>query len=159
METINIDIESFIKDHWSSENKENAKTVLEFIQTLMNDHNLDLIRKQYAGVNYVQHNRNMKDGIEGLIEYFKTLTKRFPDFAFEVKDVFVDGEFVIVHSHSTMNKKHRGNDKKGFNITDRWRVKDGKLVAHWDSVQAIDGGMRLYYWMTGGTINNSNGVF
>ena len=154
-----MEINSFEKDRWSEQDKQNSKVALEFLNNLMNEHNFELIEKQYEAVKYLQHNRNVKDGISGAIQYFKTLTKRFPDFAYEVKSVLVDGDYVSIHSHATMNRKHRGNERKGFNITDTWRVEDGKLVEHWDAIQPLDNFMRFYYWMSGGTINNKNGLF
>ena len=113
METIHNEIDSFVKDHWSSSQKQKAETVLSFVQNLMNDHNFELIRQQYSNASYKQHNRSMKDGIEGVLTSVSTLTKRFPDFAYEVKNIFVDGDYVTLHSHATVNKKHRGNDRKG----------------------------------------------
>lgn len=159
METIKNEIDSFVKDHWSSSQKQKAETVLLFVQHLMNDHNFKLIEQQYSDATYIQHNRSMKDGITGVLNSVSTLTKRFPDFAYEVKNIFVDGDYVILHSHATVNKKHRGNDRKGFNIIDTWLVKDGKLTEHWDAVQPLDNFMRLYYWITGGAVLNTNGVF
>ena len=159
METINNKIESLVKKHWSSDQKQKAETVLLFVQNLMNDHNFELIEEQYANSKYIQHNRSMKDGIFGVTDSLRTLTKRFPDFAYEVKNIFVDGDYVTLHSHATVNKKHRGDDGKGFNIMDTWLVKDGKLTEHWDAVQPLDGFMRMYYWLTGGAVQNTNGVF
>ena len=152
-------VPEFTKGHWSEDEQQAANLALSFVQNLMNDHNLELIGKQYATTRYTQHNRNMADGINGVLNYIGTLTKRFPDFSYEVKTVTVDGDMVTLHSHATMNKKHRGNDRKGFNIIDTWRVEGGQLVEHWDSVQPLDSFMRLYYWLTGGSVQNTNGVF
>ena len=159
MGTIRNEIGAFVKDHWSSDQKNKAETVLHFVQSLMNDHDFELIEEHYSNATYVQHNRSMKDGIEGVLTSVSTLTKRFPDFAYEVKNIFVDGDYVTLHSHATVNKKHRGNDRKGFNIIDTWLVKDGKLAEHWDAVQPLDNFMRFYYWITGGAVLNTNGVF
>ncbi len=159
METIRNEIDSLMNDHWSPSQKQKAETALLFVQHLMNDHNFELIEQQYSNTPYIQHNRSMKDGISGVIDSVRSLTKRFPDFAYEAKNIFVDGDYVILHSHATVNKKHRGNDRKGFNIIDTWRIKDGKLTEHWDAVQPLDSFMRLYYWLTGGAVRNANGVF
>lgn len=159
METNHNKIESFVKDHWSPSEKQNVETVLLFVQHLMNDHNFNLIEEQYSNAAYIQHNRSMKDGISGVLNSVSTLTNRFPDFAYEVKNIFVDGDYVILHSHATVNKKDRGNDRKGFNIIDTWLVKDGMLTEHWDAVQPLDSFMRLFYWITGGAVHNKNGVF
>jgi len=65
----------------------------------------------------------------------------------------------VFHSHATLDREHRGNDEKGMNIIDTWKIQDGKIVEHWDSIQALDGFMRFYAWISGGDIRNSNGVF
>jgi hypothetical protein len=46
-----------------------------------------------------------------------------------------------------------------MNIIDKWRLEDGRIVEHWDSIQALDFSMRLYSLFNGGDIANSNGVF
>lgn len=154
-----ISIDTLVREHWSVAQRQNAEVVLQFIQSLMNDHDFDLIKRKFVSTPYVQHNRSMEDGISGVVESVSRLTKRFPDFSYEVKHVFVDSGYVVVHSHATMNRKDRGNDKKGFNIIDTWLVKDGMPVEHWDAVQPLDAFMRMYYWLTGGSILNKNGVF
>ncbi len=46
-----------------------------------------------------------------------------------------------------------------MNIIDTWRIEDGRIVEHWDSIQALDFSMRVYSLISGGDIANSNGVF
>ncbi len=159
MEIIKIDFDSLKKDNWSEQELENATLITDFVQNIMNNHDFDYVTKTYRNGSYVQHNRNMPDGIDGVVETVKQLSKRFPDFTYDVKNILADGDYVMFHSHATVNKKHRGNDKKGFNITDTWRVKNGQIVEHWDSIQPIDGLMRFNTLITGGAIRNSNGVF
>ncbi len=159
MATIHNNSKALVKTHWSDEQKKHAELALHFIQHVMNEHDFETIRKMYASAPYIQHNRSMEDGIEGVLQAVAKLSKRFPDFAYDVKNIMVDGDYVTVHAHATVNRKHRGNERKGFNIIDTWRVKDGRLVEHWDAVQPLDAFMRMYYWLTGGSIMNSNGVF
>lgn len=159
MNTVKINFESLVQVHWSDEQKQNAKIVVNFVQTLMNDHDFDRLKKEFGNSIYTQHNRSIADGIDGVLASVGSLTKRFPDFSYDVKRVLVDSEFVTLHSHVTVNKKHRGNETKGYNIIDTWQVKNGKPAEHWDAVQPLDAFMRLYYWLTGGSILNNNGVF
>ncbi len=159
MTTKAINKHVFMKQHWSNQDKQNAEVVLDFVQLLMNNHDLDLIEKKYASSQYIQHNRNIGDGITGLVQYFRSLSKQFPEFSYDVKNIMVDGDLVTLHSHATVKKAHRGNDRKGFNIVDTWRIEEGELVEHWDSIQPLDNVMRFYYWITGGKIRNQNGVF
>lgn len=159
MEVIKIDLNALKKPNWSEKELKNATLATDFVQNLMNNHDFDYVLKHFGNSEYKQYNRNIPDGFNALVEYVRGFAKRFPDYTYDVKQIYVDGDYVIFKSHATINKKHRGNDKKGLNITDTWRIKDGKIVEHWDSIQPIDGFMRFYIWLTGGKIANNNGVF
>lgn len=154
-----IDLQSFKKAHWSLNDKKNVEAVLEFVQLIMNDHNFEEIRRRYTGKPYKQHNRNIADGIEGVIKTVSDLVKNTPEFSYDVKHIYVDGQYVILHSHATLKIAHRGNDSQGMNIIDIWKVIDGTLVEHWDAVQGVSFSMRLYGLVVGGKVRNSNGVF
>lgn len=159
MTTISINTDTWMKAHWSEQDKRNASRVVDFVRQIMNEHNFEQVEREYGDSPYMQHNRNMEDGIFGVLNYMKTLTQRFPDFAYEIKNVLVDGDYVVVHSHATMRKQHRGDYRKGFNIVDKWRLQDGMLAEHWDAIQPLDTFMRFYYWLTGGAIRNGNTPF
>lgn len=154
-----IDIQNLEKAHWSAADRENAALVLEFVQHMMNDHKLEEIQRRYSGNPYKQHNRNIADGIEGVVKTVGDLVKNAPEFSYDVKHVYVDGAYVVLHSHATLKAKHRGDDSQGMNIVDTWKVVDGKLVEHWDAIQGISFSMRLYLMLIGGKVRNKNGVF
>ena len=149
----------FKSKNWSDLEKKNVQVISSFVQDLMIDHKTDEVLSKYGNSSYIQHNRNIPDGMEGITNYIKEFTKEYPEFTYDVKRVVADGDMVIFHSHATLKKEHRGNDKKGLNITDIWRLEDGKIVEHWDSIQAIDVSMRIFSLLNGGKIENSNGVF
>lgn len=159
MEKLQIDFESLKQAHWSKEETENAELITDFIQNLMNNHDFDYVLKTYGNDEYIQHNRGIPDGLNALVHFVQNFAKRFPEYTYDVKRILADGDQIVFHSHATIKRKHRGNDKKGFNVIDTWKIKDGKIVEHWDAIQPIDGFMRLYVWLTGGNIQNSNGVF
>ena len=159
MKTIKIDLQQLKKSSWSDEELNNAEVVIDFIQHLMNDHDFNYIREKYGSHPYTQHNQSMVDGLSGVLEVVSNFAKRYPDYTYDVKHVYVDGSFVIVHSHATNNVKHRGNPKKGLNIMDIWKVENGLIMEHWDAVQPIHGSMRLFFWMIGGQFKNDNTYF
>ena len=66
---------------------------------------------------------------------------------------------MVVLSHATIRSSHRGDDRKGYIIFDMWRLEDGVLVEHWDSLQALDLPMRMFQAATGGRVRNGNGPF
>jgi len=158
-ETPHIVFDKYVQDHWTQQETENVKVVVDFFQRLMNEHNFDHTLKTHGGGSYVQHNRAIPNEIEGLVGYVKTMVKRYPEYSFDVKKIYADGDYVILHSHTTMKAAHRGNEKKGFIITDTFKLNEGKLAEHWDAIQPIDFFSRFLMLLTGGTIGNRNPTF
>lgn len=154
-----IDLQSLQKPSWTEQELANATLITDFVQNLMNNHNFDYILERYNDSSYVQHNRNLPDKITGLVGFLKEFVEDYPDYTYDVKYIYVDGDYVIFHSHATLKKDDRGNDKKGMNIIDIWRLEDGRIVEHWDSIQALGTLMRFYSLINGGNIQNANGVF
>ncbi|MFD2164794.1 nuclear transport factor 2 family protein [Thalassotalea euphylliae] len=157
--TLHIDLASFQKPHWTAEELSNAKLITDFVQHLMNNHDFDYVLANYNDSAYVQHNRNLPDKVTGLVGFLKEFVEDYPDYAYDVKHIYVDGDYVIFHSHATLDREDRGNDEKGMNIIDTWRLENGRIVEHWDSIQALDSFMRFYSLVSGGNIRNENGVF
>lgn len=158
-DTLIIDLKSLQKPNWTEQELANAKTITDFVQNLMNNHNFDYVLENYNDSAYTQHNRNLPDKITGLVSFLQEFVEDYPDYSYEVKHIYVDGDYVIFHSHATLDKEDRGNDQKGMNIIDTWRLQDGRIVEHWDSIQALDTFMRFYALISGGDIKNDNGVF
>lgn len=154
-----IDLNSLKKPNWTEQELNNAERVTDFVQNLMNNHDFDYILEHFNDSAYVQHNRNIPDKVTGLVGFLKEFVEDYPEYTYDVKHIYVDGDYVIFHSHATLNKEDRGNDQKGMNIIDTWRLEDGRIVQHWDSIQALDGFMRFYSLLSGGSIRNDNGVF
>ena len=53
----------------------------------------------YAGRTYVQHNPLIEDGMDGLRKFVASLLANHPQAHGEIKRVFADGDYVILHSH------------------------------------------------------------
>ena len=81
---------------------------------------------------YIQHNPMAADGIEAFRAGMRAMANAMPNRFFDVKRVFVDGNFVILHSHVTNDPGDRGNA-----IVDILRAVDGKFVEHWDVTQPV----------------------
>ncbi len=157
--TPTIELDGLIRSHWTEAETTNARLIHGFVQTLMNDHDFDAVLEHFGNASYVQHNRTMTDGINGVVETVERLVKRFSEYSYDVKNIIASGDRVVFHSHVTMRKSHRGDESKGLIIFDMWRIEDGAIVEHWDSLQALDLPMRMYLASTGGKIRNDNGVF
>ncbi|MEN0003514.1 MAG: ester cyclase [Bacteroidota bacterium] len=159
MDTPIIALDALKRESWSAQESKNVALVLDFVQHIMNDHDFDYVLEKFGGGAYIQHNQSMPNGVGGVVDYMRKFAKQFPDFSYDVKHIYADGPYVIVHSHATISKKHRGNPKKGLNIKDTWKIENGQLVEHWDAIQPIDSFMRFYAWIAGGGSKNRNTLF
>ena len=107
------------------------KTVVDFYEKALNQKDFEAAAK-YLGPRYTQHNPNAADGPEGLRAFLGFLKEKFPNSRSEIKRVFTDGDYVILHVHAMREPGTRGNA-----IVDIFRLEDGKIVEHWDVVQPI----------------------
>lgn len=81
---------------------------------------------------YKQHNPTVADGKAGVVAFFTDMKKRFPDTSLRVYKTAADGDLVWLHGHLKMSP-----EDPGFSLVDIFRVRDGKLVEHWDIMQPI----------------------
>jgi predicted SnoaL-like aldol condensation-catalyzing enzyme len=109
----------------------NKKTVRALYEAALNKKDFDEASK-YLGSKYTQHNPNAADGPEGLKGFIGFLKDKFPNNKSEIKRIFADGDYVIVHVHAVREPGTRGNA-----IIDIFRLENGKVVEHWDVVQPI----------------------
>jgi predicted SnoaL-like aldol condensation-catalyzing enzyme len=111
--------------------RKNKALVVEFYDKALNAKDFDAASK-YLGNRYTQHNPTAKDGPEGLKGFIAFLKDKFPNSHSEIKQVFADGDYVILHVHSVREPGTRGNA-----IVDIFKLEKGKVVEHWDAVQPI----------------------
>ncbi len=109
----------------------NKKTVVDFYNKAINQKDF-AAASQYLGNRYTQHNPNVADGPEGFKKALEYLREHYPDSHSEIKRVFADGDYVILHVHSIREPGTRGRA-----IFDLFKLENGKIVEHWDTVQDI----------------------
>src|SRR6266478_4984528 len=109
----------------------NEKTVAAFEDAALNRKDFDAASK-YLGPRYTQHNPNAADGPEGLKGYITFLKDKFPNNRSEIKHIFADGDYVIVHDHAV-----REPGTRGLAIVNIYKLENGKVVEHWDVIQPI----------------------
>ena len=109
----------------------NKKNVVEFYNKALNDKDFEAASK-YLGPRYTQHNPVAADGPEGLKGFIGFLRDKFPKSRSEIKRVFAEGDYVILHVHAVREPGTRGRA-----IIDIFKLENGKIVEHWDVVQAI----------------------
>jgi predicted SnoaL-like aldol condensation-catalyzing enzyme len=111
--------------------EENKKTVAAFYDAVLNQKDFAAAAK-YLGNRYTQHNPSAADGPDGLKAFVAFLRDKFPNNRSEIKRIFADGDYVIVHVHAVREPGTRGNA-----IIDIFKLENGKVVEHWDVIQPI----------------------
>jgi predicted SnoaL-like aldol condensation-catalyzing enzyme len=113
--------------------EENKRIVQAFYQMVLNDRDVDTAFRLYAGSYCRQHNPLVEDGKEGVRKFVAWIGANRPNARGEIKRVFAEGEFVILHVHWTGLL----GGKNGEAVVDIFRLEDGKIVEHWDVIQPI----------------------
>ncbi|MDX3136423.1 ester cyclase [Streptomyces europaeiscabiei] len=109
----------------------NEKLVTKAFDRLLVRKDLSAIDR-YWGPQYHQHNPNIPDGVAGVRAGLGAYFQQFPDLAVSRKRVIAEGDLVAVHSHYVNAPGERGQA-----VLDLFRVRNGKIVEHWDVLQDV----------------------
>ena len=104
--------------------KSNKDIALEVLKRAFNDRDPTVV-EQYFAANYKQHNPVIADGPSAIARLIPTLT----GLTYEPGMVVADGDLVMVHGRYT------GWGPKPMVAVDIFRLKDRKVVEHWDVMQ------------------------
>ena len=81
---------------------------------------------------YIQHNPGVADGRDAFIKFFVEFFKTHPDRQpSTIHRVVSEGDLVVLHVESRRSKGDRP-----LAIVDIFRVKNNRIVEHWDVMQA-----------------------
>jgi len=111
--------------------EQNKMTVVEFYEKAINQKDFEAASK-YMGPRYTQHNPNAADGAAGLQAFLQFLRERYPKSHSEIRRVFADRDYVILHVHAIREPGTRGSA-----IVDIFRLENNRIVEHWDVNQEI----------------------
>lgn len=109
-----------------------AQKVVAFLDMVFNQKKVKEGFDTYVGGQYIQHNPIAPDGPQAAVEVLTKAMQSFPDWHYDIKHTYVDGDIVIVHSHVKLKP-----DDRGMAVVDIFRLENGKVVEHWDVVQPI----------------------
>ena len=115
----------------SAQLEANKKLVLAFYEQIIGRKDFDAARR-FMGDNYRQHAPYAADGHDGLRAWLAGFKAAFPNHRYEVKRVIAEGPFVMLHLHGM-----GGPNPHGESVVDIFRIEKGKVVEHWDIIQAI----------------------
>ena len=116
----------------------NVAAVLRYIEEGYNGRNEEVLRSAFAP-GFVQHTPYIPDGAEGFIGFYREEFERYPDPHMRVHRVFVEGDFVVLHSHLLFDRSDFGDDfAEGFALIGMYRLDDDSRIAeYWGIAQPI----------------------
>ncbi|HTJ50060.1 MAG TPA: ester cyclase [Cyclobacteriaceae bacterium] len=108
----------------------NKKMVTTFYQGLFGDKDYSVIDK-YIVQDYIQHNPSLADGTEALKNAVQVWLKDVPKGKVDFQHIAADGDLVFLHV------KTYGATGKTTAIVEIFKVKDNRIVEHWDVIQEV----------------------
>jgi len=114
-----------------SRTEENRQIVQSFIDDVLINVRLSKLETYIGDECFTQHNPHMVDGISALSDALKNTSEKDIRLKYEKNHrVLAEGNFVLSVCEGYFNGVHSA-------IFDLFRVTGGKLVEHWDTIEAI----------------------
>jgi predicted SnoaL-like aldol condensation-catalyzing enzyme len=112
----------------------NKQVVLDFFKVVFDQKNAQAAT-DYLAEDYVQHNPNVPTGRDGFLQYFTQKWKDAKPAKEKTNPDVVMTQDDLVMLMQKYKKKDPKDDSKTYDAFwfDLFRVKDGKLVEHWDN--------------------------
>lgn len=106
----------------------NRRLVTSFLNLAFNGGQLKTALSLYASPNYAQHNPLIADGTQSVINAFDS--GKIPAPCYDIKFILAQNDLVWAYSKVTSSQGVSG-------VVDLIRVRDGKMVEHWDVIQPV----------------------
>lgn len=122
----------------------NKALVKSFVDDILVNGKMEKLAGYFDGDNYIQHNPQIGDKLSGLGAALQAMAKQGITMKYNhIHKVLGEGNFVLVASEGTFAGKPTS-------FYDLFRVQNGKIAEHWDTIEAIPAKAQ---W------KNSNGKF
>jgi len=106
--------------------------VTRFMTTFYVDKKVREAFETWVDPGYIQHNPMAATGRDAAVAFLEPFFAHNPAVHYSIKRIIADGDLVAVHSHGVMAEGDRG-----MAVVDILRVKNCKVVEHWDVVQLV----------------------
>lgn len=109
----------------------NKALVRAFVDDILVNGRMAKLAGYYDGDNYIQHNPEIGDGLSGLGNALEAMAKEGISMKYDtIHLVLGEGNFVLTVSEGNFGGKH-------VSFYDLFRVADGKIAEHWDTIEGI----------------------
>ena len=109
----------------------NKRLVRNFVEDILVNGKMDRLAGYFDGDNYTQHNPQIGDGLSGLGSALAAMAKQGLTLKYDrIHKVLGEGNFVLVVSEGNFAGRPTS-------FYDLFRVKNGKLAEHWDTLETI----------------------
>lgn len=107
----------------------NKQLVVKFFTEAFIELKIEALHK-YIGDNYIQHDPNIADGKQALINAVSGWLKHMKPNQVEIKRVFGENNLVFIHTKNNISHKD-------MSLMHVFRVENNKIVEHWMTVQEV----------------------
>lgn len=109
----------------------NKVLIRSFVDDILVNGRMEKLAGYFAGDTYVQHNPQIGDGLSGLGKALEAMAKQGITMKYDsIHKVLGEGNFVLTVSEGSFGGKH-------VSFYDLFRVENGKIAEHWDTIEAI----------------------
>lgn len=109
----------------------NKALVRAFVDDILVNGRMDKLAGYFDGDNYIQHNPQIADRLSGLGAALQAMAKAGVTMKYDrIHKVLGEGNFVLVVSEGQFAGK-------ATSFYDLFRVQNGKIVEHWDTIETI----------------------
>lgn len=109
----------------------NKRVVKDFLLNEFINGQMDKISSYINPTKYIQHNPNISDGLDGLFDAMKKMASNGIIIKYDkIHKVLGEGNFVLSMCEGKL-------DNKPTSYYDLFRLKNGKIVEHWDVIAPI----------------------
>jgi predicted SnoaL-like aldol condensation-catalyzing enzyme len=111
---------------------DNKRLVTEFYELAINQRKPAEAARKYIELPYRQHNPEVPDGPDGFVQFISGMQKKHPKLKVVISKALADDDLVALHVHLT-----REPNDPGLAVAEFFRLKNGKIIEHWDVLQPV----------------------
>jgi predicted SnoaL-like aldol condensation-catalyzing enzyme len=108
------------------------KALVVYVYDQLFNHGNTSVIDTYVRSDYIQHNPTVANGPDALRQLVETLHANNPDGRNVIEHVVAQGDLVLLQSDAGVSA-----NSSGVAIVDVFRVQDGRIAEHWDTIQSI----------------------